>query len=422
MAQRPAAGTRARRWHRWLRALAERIGAALARPRSAPTLAMVAASMVFAPALALAQVKDMPGGPKVLQLNLHDPASSIAQGQHWLHEMLLWVCLVIFIAVFGAMFYSIYAHRRSKGAKPADFHESTTVEIAWTIVPFIIVIGLGIAATDHVIAQKDTSNADLTIKATGYQWKWGYQYLQGEGEGVAFLSTLSTPREQINNQAPKSETYLMEVDNALVVPVNRKVRIVLTADDVIHAFYVPALGVKQDAVPGFVRDAWFRADRPGTYRGACAELCGKEHAFMPIVVEVKSEDDYKAWAEERKKEMLAKADDPNKEWAQSDLVARGERVYAANCVACHQATGKGVPPAFPPLDGAEKVLGPRADQIDILLHGVVKDGKPTAMASFKQLSDTEIAAVITYTRNSWSNKAQERIVQPKEVREARKGG
>jgi cytochrome c oxidase subunit 2 len=420
MAQRPAAATGARRWHRWLRARAERFGAALARLASAPTLALVAASAAFEPAVA--QVKDMPGGPKVLQLNLHEPASSIAIGQHWLHDMLLWVCLLIFIIVFGAMFFSIFAHRKSKGARPADFHESTTVEIAWTIVPFLIIIGLGIAATDQVIAQKDTSNADLTIKVTGYQWKWGYQYLQGEGEGIAFLSTLSTPREQINNLAPKSETYLMEVDNALVVPANRKVRIVLTADDVIHAFYVPALGVKQDAIPGFVRDTWFRADRPGIYRGACAELCGKEHAFMPIVVEVKDEAGYQAWADGRKKEMLAKADDPDKEWAQSELVARGERVYAANCVACHQATGKGVPPAFPPLDGAQKVLGPRADQIDVLLHGVVKDGKPTAMASFKQLSDTEIAAVITYTRNSWSNKAQEGIVQPREVREARKGG
>ena len=207
----------------------------------------------------------------------------------------------------------------------------------------------------------------------------------------------------------------------MVVPVNQKVRVVLTADDVIHSFYVPSLGVKQDAIPGFLRDTWFRADRPGIYRGACAELCGKEHAFMPIVVEVKTDADYKAWVDERRKAMLALADDPNKEWAEADLVARGEKVYATNCVACHQATGKGVPPAFPPLDGSAVVLGPRAHQIDILLHGVIKNGQPTAMASFKQLSDTEIAAVITYTRHAWSNKAQEGIVQPKEITEARKG-
>ncbi len=382
-----------------------------------------AAGLVMTTGLAHAQrIEDMPGGPAVRQLNLQEAATSIAQGQHWLHDILLWVCGIICVIVFGVMLYSIFAHRRSKGAKPADFHESTAVEIAWTIVPFIIVVGLGIAATDQVIAQKDTSNADLTVKVTAYQWKWGYQYLQGDGEGIEFLSTLSTPREQINNQAPKSNTYLLEVDNAMVVPVGQKVRVVLTADDVIHSFYVPSLGVKQDAIPGFLRDTWFRAERPGIYRGACAELCGKEHAFMPIVVEVKSDDDYKDWVETRKKEMLAKADDPNKEWVQADLVARGEKVYAANCVACHQATGKGVPPAFPPLDASAAVLGPKAHQIDILLHGVVRNGTPTAMAAFKQLSDTEIAAVITYTRNAWSNKAEQGIVQPKEVAEARKGG
>ena len=386
--------------------------------------AATATGLLLASGLAHAQrVEDMPGGPAVRQLNLQEAATAIAAGQHWLHDILLWVCGIICVVVFGAMLYSIFAHRRSRGAKPADFHESTAVEIAWTIVPFIIVVGLGIAATDQVIAQKDTSNADLTVKVTGYQWKWGYQYLQGEGEGVEFLSTLSTPREQINNQAPKSNTYLLEVDNNLVVPVGKKVRVVLTADDVIHSFYVPSLGVKQDAIPGFLRDTWFRADRPGIYRGACAELCGKEHAFMPIVVEVKAADDYAQWVDERKKEMLAKADDPNKEWVVADLVARGEKVYAANCVACHQATGKGVPPAFPPLDASAVVLGPRDHQIDILLHGVVKNGTPTAMASFKQLSDTEIAAVITYTRNTWSNKAEQGIVQPKEVAAARsKGG
>ena len=359
-------------------------------------------------------VGDMPGGPRVNQWNLAEPVTEIARGQQWLHEVLLWVCLVIFVAVFAVMFYSIWKHRKSKGYKPADFHESTTVEIVWTVVPFLIVVGLGVVATGEVIAQKDTSNADVTIKATGYQWKWGYDYLKGEGEGISFLSTLSTPREQIENKAPKSDTYLMEVDNALVVPVNKKIRIVTTANDVIHAWMVPAFGVKQDAIPGFVRDTWFRAEKVGVYRGQCAELCGKDHAFMPIVVEVKTEDDYRKWVEEKKQAMAAQADDPNKEWQQAELQARGEKVYAANCVACHQPTGKGMPPAFPALDGSKVVLGAQDDQVALVLNG------KAAMPSFKQLSDVELAAVITYTRNAWGNKAEDGIVQPSEVKAARK--
>ncbi|MFM8548250.1 MAG: cytochrome c oxidase subunit II [Betaproteobacteria bacterium] len=384
--------------------------------------AVIASILVGWSSLALA-VKDMPGGPAVHQLNLADPGNAIARGQHLLHDVLMWVCVLIFIAVFGVMFYSMWAHRKSRGAKPADFHESTTVEIVWTVVPFIIVVGLGIAATGEVIAQKDTSNPDLTVKVTGYQWKWGYDYLKGEGEGIGFYSNLATPRDQIDDrQFPGAKakreantTYLMEVDSPLVVPVDKKIRLVITANDVIHSFYVPRLGVKQDAIPGFVRDSWFRADKPGIYRGACAELCGKEHAFMPIVVEVKSDADYRAWVEEKKKEMLARADDPNKVWEVAALAARGEKVYAANCVACHQATGKGVPGAFPALEGSKLVLGKRDDHIAIMLNG--KAG--TAMASFKSLSDTELAAVITYSRNAWGNKAEDNLVQPSAVKAAR---
>ena len=369
-------------------------------------------------------VKDMPGGPMVNQWNLPEPANAIARGQIWLHEMLLWVCVLIFIGVFAVMFYSMWAHRKSRGAKSADFHESTTVEIVWTVVPFLIVVGLGIAATGEVIAQKDTSNPDLTVKVTGYQWKWGYDYMKGEGEGVAFLSNLATPREQIEDRnypdarakREANPTYLMEVDNPLVVPVDKKVRLVITANDVIHSYYVPRLGIKQDAIPGFIRDTWFRADKPGVYRGACTELCGKDHAFMPIVVEAKSEADYKKWVEEKKKEMLARADDPNKEWTVADLSARGEKVYAANCVACHQANGKGVAGAFPALDGSKLVLGKRDDHVAIMLNG--KAG--TAMASFKGLSDTELAAVITYSRNAWGNKAEDNLVQPQAIKAARK--
>ena len=361
-------------------------------------------------------VSDMPGGPGVNQLNLTPGVTRIAADQWWVHNFLLVVCLVIFVLVFGVMFYSLWAHRKSKGAKPADFHESTAVEIAWTIVPFLIVIGLAIPATRMVVEQKDTSQADLTIKATGYQWRWGYEYLKGEGAGVQFLSSLTTPRSQIDGKEPKSETYLMEVDNPLVVPVGQKVRMVITANDVIHAWMVPAFGVKQDAIPGFVRDTWFRAEKTGTFRGNCAELCGKEHAFMPIVVEVKSAEDYRVWADTKKKEMLARADDPTKEWQLADLSDRGAKVYATNCVACHQATGKGVAGAFPALEGSKVVLGKQEDQIALLLNG--KQG--TAMASFKQLSDVELAAVATYTRNAWGNKPEDTIVQPKDFTSARK--
>jgi cytochrome c oxidase subunit 2 len=361
-------------------------------------------------------VNDMPGGPAVNQLNLPRGVTKIAADQWWIHNFLMIVCLAIFVAVFAVMFYSMWAHRKSRGAKPADFHESTAVEIAWTVVPFLIVVGLAIPATSMVIEQKDTSQSDLTIKATGYQWRWGYEYMKGEGAGVSFISTLSTPRAQIEGTEPKSDTYLMEVDNPLVVPVGQKIRMVITANDVIHAWMVPAFGVKQDAIPGFVRDTWFRAEKVGTYRGACAELCGKDHAFMPIVVEVKSAEDYRAWADGKKKEMLARADDPNKEWQLADLTDRGQKVYAANCVACHQGSGKGVPGAFPALEGSKVVLGKQDELVEMLLKG--KPG--TAMASFKQLSDVELAAVATYTRNAWGNKPEDTIVQPLDFKAARK--
>ena len=360
-------------------------------------------------------VNDMTGGPAVHQLNFQSPVTAIAADIYELHVWMMVICGVIFVAVFGVMFYSILKHRKSVGHKAANFHESTTVEIAWTVVPFIIVILMALPATKTVVAMKDTSNADITIKATGMQWKWGYDYLKGEGEGVAFLSALATPREQVRGEAAKGENYLLEVDHPLVVPVNKKIRIVTTANDVIHAWGVPAFGVKQDAIPGFVRDTWFKAEKIGTYRGNCYELCGKEHAFMPIVVKVVSEQDYATWVVQQKTAMASSADDPNKTWAVADLAARGEKVYAANCVACHQATGKGVPGAFPALDGSQGVNGMQDGQIAIMLNG--KNAMPAWKAT---LSDTEIAAVITYTRNSWNNKASDNIVQPAEVLAARK--
>ena len=362
---------------------------------------------------AASAVSDMPGGPAVRQLNLTEPVTKIAEQIHWLNWMMLIICTVIFIAVFSVMFYSIFTHRKAKGAKPASFHESITVEVVWTIVPFLIVIAMALPATKTVVAMKDTTNSDVTIKATGYQWKWGYDYLKGEGEGISFVSTLTTPREQINNEQAKSNTYLMEVDNELVVPVNKKIRIVTTANDVIHAWMIPAFGVKQDAIPGFVRDTWFKAEKIGVYRGQCAELCGKEHAFMPIVVRVVSDADYTKWVDGKKKELAAKADDPNKTWTLDEAKVRGEKIYAANCAVCHQPNGKGGG-AFPALDGSKIVNGPKAGQMHILLEG--KGGMP----SWKQLSDTELATVMTYTRNAWGNKTGE-VIQPSEFVGARAG-
>jgi cytochrome c oxidase subunit 2 len=358
------------------------------------------------------------------QFGMQPPVTGIGEYIYSLHNWMMLVCLVIFLGVFGVMFYSVFKHRKSLGHKPATFHESTTVEIAWTVVPFLIVIGMALPATHAVVAMKDTSNADLTVKVTGMQWRWGYDYLKGEGEGVSFLSNLSTPRSQVGEPgiAPtekRGPNYLLEVDHPLVVPVNKKVRLVLTANDVIHSWTIPAFAVKQDAIPGFVRDAWFKAEKVGTYRGNCVELCGKEHAFMPIVVEVKSEADYAAWVTVQKKAMAALAEDPNKVWTVDELKTMGEKVFTTNCVACHQASGQGVPGAFAPLVGSPVVLGPKAAQIDVLLNGKHSGKYPSAMPAWKQLSDTDIAAVITFTRNNWTNKADENIVQPAQVLAAR---
>ena len=343
--------------------------------------------------------------------NLPPPATQLAQDIYALHDFMLIICGAIFVLVFGVMFYSIWKHRKSKGAVAANWHENTTVEIVWTVIPFIIIILMALPATRTVVAMKDTSNADLTVKATGYQWQWGYDYIRGEGEGIGFLSRLATPRAQIEGNEPKTANYLSEVTEPLVVPVNRKVRIITTANDVIHAWAVPALGVKQDAIPGFTRDAWFRATQIGTFYGRCYELCGKDHAFMPIAVQVVSAEDYTKWVANRKQAMAALADDPAKVWTQSELVARGEKVYQANCQVCHQATGLGVPPAFPPLVGS-KVVANTPELLQILLNG------RNAMPSWKTLSDVELSAVATHVKSSFGNKGG--VVQPAELRTARK--
>ncbi|SFE59324.1 cytochrome c oxidase subunit II [Paracidovorax wautersii] len=358
-------------------------------------------------------VQDLPGGPAVRQLNLAPPVTRIAQEQHYLHWMMLIICTVIFVGVFAVMFYSIWKHRKSRGAKPANFHESVAVEVAWTVVPFIIVILMALPATKVLVAQKDTTNADLTIKVTGYQWKWGYDYLSGEGEGLAYISTLDVGQRQMSDSGNLTNApadYLLRVDNPLVVPVGRKVRVITTANDVIHSFAVPAFGIKQDAIPGFVRDTWFRAEQVGDYYGQCAELCGKEHAYMPIHVKVVSAEDYTQWVAAEKKKAAAKADDPNKVWTLEAMLPRGEKVYTANCAACHQPNGKGAGP-IKPLDGSAIVKDEdHAKQIQILLKGAAGG----AMPSWAQLSDTDLAAVATYTKNAWSNKTGQ-LVQPSEV-------
>ena len=342
------------------------------------------------------------------------PVTEIARRITNLHDFIFWICVVIFVVVFGTMFYSLLKHRKSVGHQAAQFHENTTVEVIWTIIPFFILLFMAYPATRTILAAHDTSSPDMTVKITGYQWKWNYDYLD---DGISYYSNLATPLAQIENREAKNEHYLLEVDNPLVVPVGAKVRVLVTAADVVHAWWVPAFGVKQDAIPGFVRDTWFRADKPGVYRGQCAELCGKEHGYMPIVVEVKTKEDFTAWRDAQKQKSQAAADDPAKVWDVAALVDRGHAVFDANCAACHGATAAGNPAlGAPPLVGDKVVLGPRDHQIDVVLNGQ-NNGK---MPPWKHLSDVEIASVISYTRNSWGNKAEQNVVQPAEVKAARK--
>lgn len=364
-------------------------------------------------------VSDLPGGPAVRQLNLAPGATGIAKDVQMLHWFMLIVCVVIFVAVFAVMFYSIWKHRKSVGHKAALFHESVAVEIAWTLVPFLIVVIMGLIATKTVVAMKDTSGSDMTIKVTGMQWKWGYDYLSGEGEGIGFISTLDTAqRVMSNNGGPKAgevvNDYLLKVDNPLVVPVGKKIRLITTANDVIHSFGVPAFGIKQDAIPGFVRSTWFRAETTGDFYGQCVELCGKEHAYMPIHVKVLSGEDYAKWVEAEKKKMLAKADDTSKVWAMDEMLKRGEKVYTTQCIGCHKADGKGGD-GVKPLDGAAVVLdADKTKQVKVLLNG------QNAMPAWKDtLNNTDIASVITYTKNHWSNKTDQ-LVQPADVLALRK--
>ena len=346
------------------------------------------------------------------ELNMTQGVTPISRDIYDLHMIVFWICVVIGIGVFGVMAYSIMYHRKSKGAKSADFHESTTVEIVWTLVPLAILIGSAVPATATLLDLEDTSKSDINIQVHGIQWKWKYNYID---EGVEFISQLSEESRNAIKDPTGVENYLLDVDKPIVVPVNKKIRFLFTADDVIHAWWVPELAVKQDAVPGFINDSWAIIEEPGVYRGQCAELCGKDHGFMPIVVNAVSEQEYQEWLVAMKTEAAAVAAAADKEFSMDELVAKGESVYATNCAACHGPTGAGVPPVFPALTGSPIVQGDIDAHIDIIMNG--KAG--TAMQAFKgQLSDVDIAAVITFKRNGLGNTVGD-MVQPSTIKSLR---
>jgi cytochrome c oxidase subunit 2 len=348
------------------------------------------------------------------QLNMTEGVTPISQQLFSLHMLVFWICVAIGVVVFAAMAWSIIHHRKSKGAVAANFHESTTVEIVWTVIPLLILIGIAIPATATLLDLEDAkTNADITVQATGIQWKWRYRYVD---EDVSFISSLAQSSRDVMSDPTGNENYLLEVDNPLVLPVGKKIRFLFNSDDVIHAWWVPALGVKQDSIPGFINDSWALIEEPGVYRGQCAELCGKDHGFMPIVVNAVSEAEYEQWLAGMKAEAAAAASAADQEWSMQDLVAKGETVYKANCAACHGPTGAGIPGAFPAMTGSAIVNNsdPSA-HIDIVVNG--KAG--TAMAAYKnQLNDVDIAAVITYERNSLGNSVGD-VVQPSAIKNAR---
>lgn len=355
-------------------------------------------------------------------LDFQRPVSPIAHELLELHHLITWIVLAITALVGAVMFWSIAFHRKSSGRKPATFHDNSKLEVLWTIVPFLILVGMAIPATSALLKMDDTTESEMTLKITGYQWKWEYDYMD---HGVKFMSSLSTPRDQIGSPvfskdgfkpgAERGENYLLEVDNHVVLPVGKKIRLLVTANDVIHAWWVPQLATKKDAIPGFINEMWVKIDEPGTYRGQCAELCGKDHGFMPIVVDAVSESDFNKWVNRQKGQMVAAAAAAGKSWSKADLMKRGEKVYGQSCAACHGATGAGIPGVFPAITGSKSASGPAKAHLDIVMNG--KAG--TAMAAFKkQLSDVDIAAVVTYERNALGNSKGD-VVQPSQVKALR---
>ncbi|WP_222937601.1 cytochrome c oxidase subunit II [Spartinivicinus ruber] len=338
------------------------------------------------------------------EVNLPQGVTEVSRSIYDLHMTIFWICVAIGVVVFGVMFWSMLMHRKSLGAKPAAFHENTLVEVIWTAIPFLILVSMAVPATQTLIQVYDTKESDIDIQITGYQWKWHYKYLTDD---VGFFSNLSTPRAEIANEEPKGDHYLLEVDEPLVVPVNKKIRFLITANDVIHSWWVPQLAVKKDAIPGFINEAWTRIEEPGIYRGQCAELCGKDHGFMPIVVEAKSAEDYQAWLVAKKEAAEKERELRDKVWSQDELYSRGEKVYNTTCAACHQPNGEGVPPVFPAIKGSKIATGDPQQHIATVVNGV----QGTAMQAFgKQLNEVDLAAVITYQRNAWGNNAGDKIV------------
>ena len=360
-------------------------------------------------ALALAS----PSAFAAWDLNLQVGVTPISRIVYDLHMLILWICVAIGVVVFGVMFISIVRHRKAAGAQAARFHHSTFAEIGWTVIPIVILVSMAVPATTTLIEMEDTTDADLTVKVTGYQWKWKYEYIE---DGVTVYSTLAaSSRQAIYEDPTKVENYLLEVDNHIVFPVDKKVRLLLTADDVIHAWWVPELGQKKDAIPGFINEIWTRVEEPGVYRGQCAELCGKDHGFMPIVVRAVPEEEYRAWVAERKVAQAEQAALAMRSWERTELMALGEKVYVTSCATCHQLDGTGVEGAFPSIRGSEVATGGLQAHLKLVMDG--RGG--TAMQAFgSQLSDVELAAVVTYQRNAFGNATGD-VVQPAMISAAR---
>jgi cytochrome c oxidase subunit 2 len=348
------------------------------------------------------------------KFNMTPGVTPVSQDVYGLHMQMFWWCVGIGVVVFGVMFVSMFLHRKSRGVKPANFHESTWLELLWTAIPFVILILMGIPASKSLINLYDTEKSDIDVLITGYQWRWKYEIL---GEDVSFFSNLATPRDQIEGHAEKSANYLLEVDEPLVLPVGKKIRFLVTANDVIHNWWVPAFAVKRDAIPGFINDSWTIIDEPGTYRGQCAELCGKDHGFMPIVVEAKTQADYRAWLDEKKATAAALAELTEKTFTFDELYTKGEEIYNRSCASCHQAEGQGLPGVFPALKGSPVAVGPIDHHIDVVVNGVAG----TAMQAFgEQLSEVDIAAVVTYERSAWGNNMGD-LAQPLDIYNHKQG-
>lgn len=343
-------------------------------------------------------------------LNMTRGITDISNEVFELHMLIFWICVAIGALVFSVMFYSMWAHTKKKNPVPAKFHENHKLEIAWTIIPFLILIAMAVPASKTLVKIYDDEAGDVNIQVTGYQWKWGYKYLEDD---ISFVSNLSTDLDEIYNLVPKGENYLQEVDEMVVIPAGKKVRFLITANDVIHSWWVPAFAIKQDAIPGFVNTAWTVVDTPGIYRGKCTELCGKNHGFMPIVVKVVEQEEYDLWVYNKRQEAIKLAELTTKDWSTEELVQRGQEVYEKNCVQCHTAEGQGIPGIFPALAGSEIALYDKERHIEILMEGV----QGAAMNSFDYLSEVELAAVITYSRQAWGN-AEEgdgEVVVPKDI-------